>query len=432
MSEADFSLLAALESELAGDERWQLATRITSSRSMAKAAQQRELLLFLVKKAILSPGAEISEQEIGSQVLGRRPDYDTQADNIVRVQMRHLRHKLEEYFAGEGSQERLVLTIPKGGRIPEFTQRAEVEVPVATEKPAGRAGPRTLWMVLAAVLLAGTGFLAGRYGSGRASGSAIVRRDEPNPLLARLFQRGDRTTIVIADSTFVVIQDILGTDLRLQDYTKHPLPKLIETVPDASLRGALEEIASRQYTSLADATISGKLSVIGRQAGADVSVRYARHMAIRDFNAGNFVIVGSKRGAPWVELFEGDLNFRHAQYSKDRRFGFVNRKPLKGEPAVYATSIASSGSGETYGTIAYLPNVTKTGSVLLLDGIMMEATEAAGEFCMSSGFAKQASQWLGATSAEKLPYFEMLLKIQAVSGAPRGVEVVAVRRPKVD
>jgi hypothetical protein len=96
------------------DERWALVQRIASSRSFARASQLREFLLFVTSRALTGRLSEINEVEIGRTVLGRRAAFNPQEDNIVQVQARHLRAKLDEYFRTEGRDEPLILTIPKG------------------------------------------------------------------------------------------------------------------------------------------------------------------------------------------------------------------------------------------------------------------------------------------------------------------------------
>ena len=66
----------------------------------------------------------------------------------------------------------------------------------------------------------------------------------------------------------------------------------IERAQNPDIRELLKMIAGRQYTSLADATLSSELRSIGTQLGARVAVRYARHMNIRDFNSGNYILIG--------------------------------------------------------------------------------------------------------------------------------------------
>ena len=105
------------------DERWALVQRVASSRQLIKAPQLREILLYISRRELTDHPIAITEQEIGCKVLGRRPDFSPNEDNIVRVQVRHLRKKLEEYFSSEGLEEPLVLTIPKGAYLPRFESR---------------------------------------------------------------------------------------------------------------------------------------------------------------------------------------------------------------------------------------------------------------------------------------------------------------------
>ncbi|QOY87412.1 helix-turn-helix domain-containing protein [Paludibaculum fermentans] len=443
MSESHSMLVAANEKQLAGDARWALALRVASSKGFAKAAHLRELLLYLVKRTLTAPGVEITEQEIGCQVLGRRQDYDTQSDNIVRVQIRHLRQKLEEYFATEGGTEPLVLTVPKGSRVPHFEIRSEPEVKTVHSDPAVVVEtaparslrsriPRFVQVALPGSVLVLAAFLIGRVSVRQdAANQALANPGSNSPLWSRLFTPAELTTIVIADSSFALLQDTLRSALTLDEYTKGGLRKLIEAEPDERLKTILRDMSTRQHTSLADATISSKLRVIGKQAGGRVTVRYSRHMGVRDFAAGNFIIIGSKRGVPWVELFEQDLNFRLKHIGPDWRFGFANLNPQAGESASYSTMVPPNTPTESYATVAFVPNTARTGDVLLLDGLMMEATEAAGEFCMGGGLNRLLAEKLHFTTSDKLPYFEVLLKIRVVSGAPHNVEVVAWRRPAI-
>jgi hypothetical protein len=278
--------------------------------------------------------------------------------------------------------------------------------------------------------LAAAIFFLGRYSTGwNTAAPSTVDNLSAHPLWARLFEKSEQTTVVISDSSLAFAQDMLHTNLSVDDLSKGALRNQIEALSDDKMRESLLEITARQYTSMADATVASRLAAIGSSMESSVAVRYSRHMGIRDFNTGNFVIVGSRRGIPWVEVFEPELNFSLHVVGDNRQFGFLNKKPLAGESATYATVKWPDGRYETYATIAFVPNLKRSGDAVLLEGIMMEGTEAAGEFAMSKTFAKLLADKFGATSPAKLPPFEVLLKIQAMSGAPNKVDVVAWRRP---
>jgi hypothetical protein len=120
------------------DTRWALVLRVASSRHLLKAPQLREILLYLCRRVLTDNPSAISEQEIGCKVLGRRADFNPNEDNIVRVQVRHLRKKLEEYFSSEGLEEPVILTIPKGAYLPHFEPRSAQPLPIGGDCPDNR------------------------------------------------------------------------------------------------------------------------------------------------------------------------------------------------------------------------------------------------------------------------------------------------------
>ena len=419
--------------ELAHDARWALAVRVVGSHQFGKSVQLRELLLYLARRAIVSPSEDVTEQEIGWRVLGRRQDYNPQTDNIVRVQIRRLRQKLEEYFAVEGVNEPLVISIPKGSHVLRFDPRPQPAVvqltaapPVAPSAPSAKKRLQRIAVLFALALLA---FTAGRASKDRNAATAPAANPySANPLWTRLFLNDQPTSLVIADSSIVIVQNGLEKSFTLNEYIDRSYKDQIETAQNPGLRELLKMIAGRQYTSLADATLSSELRSIGNQFGARVAVRYARHMNIRDFNSGNYILIGSSHGVPWVELFEPVLNFQFDRIGKDQRFGFRNKHPLNGEEPVYSSAAIMNGPQESYATISMVPNLSHNGTVLLLNGITMEATEAAGEFALSRDFPAMLSKALGFISGDKLPYFEILLKAASMAGAPHKIEIMASRR----
>src|SRR5436309_9081212 len=139
------------------DERKLLIERVASSRYINRSARLRDLLLYLTRRVLDEDVEEIHEQEVGHKVFGRRPDYDTSSDNIVRVHASMLRKRLEQYFAEEGAEEPLLLEIPKGNYAPVFRERPEPEAnPFVVEPPTEIVRPapdRRVWVLGALAVL---------------------------------------------------------------------------------------------------------------------------------------------------------------------------------------------------------------------------------------------------------------------------------------
>src|SRR5262245_58614081 len=126
----------------ASDEVRAQLERILSSQALAGSDQLKRLLRLTVERAVSGQADLLKEYNLGLEVFQRPPDYDPKIDPIVRVQARRLRAKLDEYYAGEGSSDSLVIRIPKGAYVPVFDLRPAGAEPAT--KPAGIS--RIIWL----------------------------------------------------------------------------------------------------------------------------------------------------------------------------------------------------------------------------------------------------------------------------------------------
>ena len=85
--------------------------------------------------------SELKESLIGVEVYGRRPDYDPKLDSTVRGEVARLRARLSKYYSTEGSQDLLVIDVPKGGYVPGFHQPD-------TKAPVQRVSRKRLWLAV--------------------------------------------------------------------------------------------------------------------------------------------------------------------------------------------------------------------------------------------------------------------------------------------
>ena len=419
-------------------ERAALVTRVASSRHFAKALQLRRILIYICEQSCAEPAVLIREHDIGCNVLGRRADFNPHEDNIVRVQVSHLRRKLDEYFITEGRDEVLRLTIPKGSYVAHFEPHLEdpgIAPPEVLASPAAdlvKPAPQAPRYRAAMFAFAGISILlcAACLYLWLRTAPAAQERSQDYPFWSRIFTNGQPANIVIADTCLVMMQDILGADISLAAYLSKDFPQnLLQQAPDGPLRAALTLISARQYTSLADITVASKLmDLSGRVSKNKAAIRYARYMNTRDFKRDNFVLIGSRRGNPWVQLFETQVNFALEEDLKTHRFFFHNKSPRPEEQSRYGETVENGSVVETYADIELLPNLGNNGHVLILSGIGMEATEAAGELVSNPEFANILLKTMIQSGSRKpASYFEILLRIRAIAGTPGNSQIVAYR-----
>jgi TolB-like protein len=116
---------------MAGEVQAELQ-RILSSTLFYKAPRSCALLRFVVMQMLEGGAGSANEYAIGIEVFGRQAvNYSTGDDPIVRVQAGRLRSKLTAYYAGEGRDNALRITIPLGSYMPSI-ELAEIMSPAAS------------------------------------------------------------------------------------------------------------------------------------------------------------------------------------------------------------------------------------------------------------------------------------------------------------
>lgn len=381
----------------------------------------------------------LKERTIGIEALQRPRDYDTSEDAIVRVTANEVRKRLAQYYQDTGSSENPVISLPPGSYAVGFHWPA----PGVAEPPPVPAAPRrwpgrSPWMWASAILLliAAVAVLYRFAGPGRRSGAPVAHLAanaapgaiRPDAFWSRFFDRGHKTNIVLSDAIYREIQFLLGRDLSLTEYLSPGYPASLPHSTGPELQRMLAFLDRQQTTSIGSASLGSRLLAFGIRMGGNPVIRYPRHVNGREFKTDNFILLGSRLSVPWVEMFEPSLNFPLATDKATHQYYLRNLAPRSGEQPEYRES---ANQEETYADIAVLPNLSGTGTVLVLNGIDMVATEAAGEFAMNGSLAAAlASMPGGGRSAAEPRFAEILIRVRALAGTAAHVEVVATREIK--
>jgi Tol biopolymer transport system component len=126
--------------------------RILASAAFAQAERAASFLRFVVNRVLERRAGEIKESVIAVEALGRSPSFDPKSDPIVRVEARRLRDRLDSYYRREGADDLVVISLPKGGYVPEFSDRQRTESPSSTKQSSALL--RTGWALFAVAALA--------------------------------------------------------------------------------------------------------------------------------------------------------------------------------------------------------------------------------------------------------------------------------------
>ncbi len=428
-----------------------LVRRIVLSSAFAKSARLSHFLRYICTEAEAGRQNRINEQCIGNAVFGRDPDYDSTADSIVRSHASRLRHRLREYFETEGRHEPVILTIPKGSYIPRFELRdsgaasyPEVEgsagtlnqglevatglepeaytITDATADPApGSARSSVLhWQIgfaLATAIAIALGVvLAVHLWGPRHQKHHIFWSDFLDP-------RHGHTMLVEADSGLVILQHFTLRPVSLASYIDGSY--LRDVASQDQKPETVARLGSRRYTPAVDGAIYEKLSHLLPDTQESLDIRYARDLRLDDLKQGNGILLGSHESDPWVELFEHSMNFVFRNDLAAGTTAMVNRHPQPGEQAIYPM-LRNDPEHTVYGLVAYRPNLTHTGHVLIVEGETMAGTQTASEFLLDDThllpFLKSIQKKNGA-----IPHFEVLIRSSSLGGESSRIDLVAFR-----
>jgi hypothetical protein len=402
------------------DACWALLERVVASPQLRRAARMREFLLFVGQRSLKDGSDQIHEQEIGSEVFGRAAGYDTSVDNIVRVNATDLRKRIEEYFVTDGAHESLVLEIPRGSYKPVFRLRAAkaaavtapaeprqvepgpaaavVEHSTVTELPVPHrpaAHSHRMLLVLGAVMLfalaVGCSMLWMQNQSLRRSLYPWRSSPAVNSFWSGFLSARPHTDIILADTSFALIEDITKAPIPLNEYLNHSYVNRIQSPGmSAERREDLGLIVQRNFGSIGDFRVAQRMGALD-PLGTKIHLYAARDFEPTLVKQDNVILIGGRKSNPWVQA--------------------VYNSPPVPDP--------SSG----YSVVACLPN-TDGGKVLIVAGTGSEATESAGEFLTSED---QMAAFQRLLHVSTLPYFEVLLKTTHLNGTPMNATIVAYR-----
>ena len=97
--------------------------RIVQNKSLKLSEGQGRLLSYLAEKSISGEADDLKEYVVGVDAFGKPPSYDPRQESVVRTQVARLRQKLADYYNTEGTDDPILVDLPKGGFKMNFEER---------------------------------------------------------------------------------------------------------------------------------------------------------------------------------------------------------------------------------------------------------------------------------------------------------------------
>jgi hypothetical protein len=408
--------------------------KILGAKTLRGKETLRVLLTYLVEKTLDGVAGTLKEYTIGVEAFGKREDYDPQEDASVRVQIGRLRQKLEEYYRTEGTDDPLVIELPKRRfellfheRPAELTDRID-----ATAGTIGPVSPAPARMISWSSLLLGALGVAllwagwSLWGARRVARAPVSAADTSAELrdLWRPFLTSDRPIMMAMTMRPFLRYDrgvIFDWNLRsLADAERE------EHLRELKLQLKTERLVpwEKIYTSFGEATGVFLLTRFFERNQLKLQLRRHDALTWEDIAEQNVVFIGSgKIGVPFHSI-PVQLAFQQRDHV------ILNLNPKGGEPAEFVTRPPQPDDymqDEDYALISAVPGLHGSGEIIAFGGSSSSALWAAVEYMTEPRYASELVAKLRNSDGELPRHYQVVIHARFQALVPVEIKYVTHR-----
>jgi hypothetical protein len=410
---------------------------VLASAAFARSERLSQFLRFVCETTLKGEGAKLNEYAIAHQVFGRGSEYSPNEDSVVRRQAHSLRQKLHDYYAGEGSKNRVRIELPVGRYVPSFVpveSPAPVLPPVVENPPAPARGSNKLAWLASALAMLVLGWIAGY----------LVNRPQTvviDPGLAEIWAAwlSDPAGAVVCFSnplTAVVKQfSFYLPPGPTDDPPRMPLTapqvdvfrRYFELPPGGNFYVYPAKSQSKTGESLGSVTLTSMLT----RAGMPVRATQSRFLNWDSFRKQNLILLGHDEANRWLDPILDKLPLRMATNDgvKDRHITDASTAP--GKPQEYYIERAQGDDrvSRDYALVSMLTGIDGRHQLLLINGLNTEGTQIAMEYLSDPNRVHELlARFRQAAPAHKGPWhFQLVLRTEVRDQVPTTADLLVVK-----
>ena len=417
-------------------------SRIVTGAHFRNSKRYPALLTYIVEEAVAGRADLLKERTLGVCVFDRTPDYDTNADPVVRVTAGEVRKRIAQYYQSAGHEQELRIDVPLGSYCPRFhwpeeslaLLRPVESFPLASFEEA--ANPNSLQAAEPLSLLSQeTIELAPRPALPTRSGHKILnvlaysgwlvallmtallgsllwkalRKPPLSPGLALFWEPTLHapipTLIVLGVHSF----DKNGLDIS-------PSSHITQPEPNESL---LQAMTQTDMVHLSDVNSYGALvQVLGNHAHG-FHTQGAADTTLEQLRGGPFILIGGFNNV-WTKRLSQQLRFRFVTFN-----GRTNVIQDSQHPETFwtiDTQASAIGNAQDYGVVSRFLDPETDQNVIMAAGIGRSGTEAASDFLSSD---KGISAWLKSLPAHSGNNVQAVVATDVIEGKHGPPHVIA-------
>ena len=376
---------------------------ILSSYHFKGSKRYPALLKYVVDAALEGRSGDLKERTLGVEVFGRDPNYDTNADPVVRFSASEVRKRIAQYYHETGSGSRMQIDLPLGSYVPEFFPRSPVSIGIPLGVVPARANsflkylmqrPRSIRLTAAALGL--LVILAAVLAAVWYHRSNAENFSEVNELWGPLLKSPGQVLFVVGP----VLQEALS--------------------PRGGNTGVVDSMTGRyDYVSVLSAVALTHLTGVLQKSGRTYDVKESTETSLADMRSRPVVLVGAVNNK-WTMHITNPLRYR---FTFDGRSAEIQDTRNSGNPPLLFDVTDSSESATTdYAIVARFYDATTEGPVLVIAGLGPNGTEVASEFASDPQYIRQIVEKMPAGWERK--NVELVLKMDVIGSKAGPPELV--------
>src|ERR1700694_5290488 len=397
--------------------------RLVNSHTLHGSESLCKLLRYLADHALRHPGVPLKEYQIATEVFGRPSDFDPQLDSLVRVQASRLRSKISEYYSSEGTDDSILVELPKGTYALTFNSATESTKTILQDisrRQEQKGSPRpekssravlTLSILLTLALVGIAALL-----SGKITPNGSSKLDERAPAAFQVFWNGfvsgpDAPWVIFSNGQFVGRPEV---GLRYFN----PARDSRDTITD-------------NYTGVGEVLAVYNLNQVFSQLHHQIRVKRGSLFSLDDAQNNNLIFVGSPAENLTLLDIPSTHEFVFQRLTTGARKGdlaVINVHPQPGEEKMFLSTPPGTPLTEDYAVIGLVPGINPARSFLILAGTTTIGTQAAAEYVSRQDSLEQLLLRLSVSENGEIKPFEVVVRVKVVRGVPVARELVALRK----
>jgi hypothetical protein len=376
--------------------------RILLSPLFSNSKRYPALLRHVVEQTLEGTTDGLKERSLGVEVFGKDPDYDTNADHMVRSTASEIRKRLAQYYAGSEHQSEIRIDLPPGSYIPQFHAPDNVPVsgaqldeptPVQVTKwnvrsPSWRVAA---WIAVGVTIII---VLAVAYRAGSIPATALDRfwapvRQAPGPAV-----------LVVGDGQPVSANPSAGNDN--------------DTRPSAATTVRELHFQYSQRVPFSDVLTLSRLTAYLESTGKQYRISFGPNTAFTDLRQGPVILVGAFDN-DWTIRLTGPLRYTF-DLETERQISYIkdNQNPARRDWSVN-WRLPYLELTKDYAIVSRVRDATTEEVVVVAGGMTKYGTMAAGEFLSGANHMDQLAK-LGPRGWEK-KNMQILLATRVIKGS---------------